>query len=74
MCLSGVTYLPVSMSYQYNNPTKHASLVQRAHQQYLMILFYHNIKTVTKSNRKIVKRVKIDTVNTQIHDLTFLAH
>ena len=28
-----------------------------------------NIRTILKSNRKIVEKGKIDTTNTQIHDL-----
>jgi hypothetical protein len=31
---------------------------------------YHTVGTVPKSNRKIVERDKIDTSNTQIHDLS----
>jgi hypothetical protein len=29
---------------------------------------YHIVRTVPKSNRKIIERVRIDTPNTQIHD------
>ena len=29
---------------------------------------YHAVRTVPKSNRKIVERGKIDTLSTQIHD------
>jgi hypothetical protein len=29
---------------------------------------YHTVKTVLKSTRKIVERVKIDTLNTKIQD------
>ena len=31
---------------------------------------YHTVRTVPKSNRKIAERCKIDTPNTQMHDLT----
>ena len=31
---------------------------------------YHTVETVPKINRKIVERGKIDTPNTQIHDLS----
>ena len=31
---------------------------------------YHTVRTAPKSNRKIVERGKIDTSNTQIHDLS----
>jgi len=31
---------------------------------------YHTVGTVPKSNRKIVERCKIETPNTQIHDLS----
>ena len=29
---------------------------------------YHTVETILKSNRQIVDQVKIDTLNTQIHD------
>ena len=32
---------------------------------------YHNVRTVPKSNRKIVEICKIDTPNTKIHDRYF---
>ena len=31
---------------------------------------YHTVRTVPKSSRKIVERGKIDTPNTQMHDLS----
>ena len=31
---------------------------------------YHTVRTIPKSNIKIVERSKIDTTNTQIHDLS----
>ena len=31
---------------------------------------YHTVKTVSKSNRQIVKRCSLDIPNTQIHDLS----